>query len=922
MGKIFLYVRPSETRRGDFNADFNADFRKGFAYALPVDMGDDELIIYNYTLNDLNNPTIVRNSYSCTATLPRTRRNNKVFGNFFRSDRVTGNGFDASRKTPFVIYDEKGAILESGYLSLDAVTRDGYEVTLYGGLGSFFHNLATDSEGNARTMASLTYLPRRTYPNDIDFTINAENVQEAWTRLRTGSGGHSRWAVINFAPCYNGISDDFDHDKILIKTSAFNNIPNSGGGKSPRNGYALATLDAPVNEWIVRDLRSYKQRPVLSVAKALDAISDPTNNGGWSVNWHGDFAFTRSSWVTLPMLSANNKYTRSSVITNGWRIRNQYTEIQNSNQIEIFSRSFSMSPFRTSSGSAEVSATIRVNPRIENTATLYDCDSKVYRISLFQVIGYRSNGEIAAASNVYAVTNNYFPASVLDGYITRHITPIAGRITNETRNINRFYSAPDPAVTKILGHYENGKFKADAGGYDYVDIPISGYGIDSYEVRYKVVYGNVGTAQYGLTASHLGITCVSNLTASSSSWVETARFTDWQLINETIQYTAIRSGAEVTKADILTTDYSPADFLISLARLNGWYFVVSQDSKSVDIYDRATFYTGEAVDLSRRVDMSTAEVTPIAAESKFYDFAYPESYGGLTSEYEARTGRKYASIRVNTGYEFDDEPIEQFGGLIFKGAAMLTDYDKQYCNFRAADNVQYFGWQMKPVTYTFGDKATGTAEYTDPGKTPASITPFNRKGEANVDAISKICLFDKDGKGEAGDGVLLYYDSRFLYGGASYQISDDTAEMFYQNEGKPCYILNNDSISIIPQNVPFFRRGMIENYAYNPDAKISTSWDIQAPTEVYDYNFPNVDVNGGVYARQWRDMISDRYNKDTRVVKVKTNLSKLAISYESFRKFYYFDGAVWVLNNVKDYALNSDDLATCEFIKVNDIANY
>lgn len=923
MGKLQLYVRTNTRNIGDFNADFNADFRRNFSYYTAVDLDDDDLVIYNYTLDDLNNPTIVRNSYSCTLTLPKTRNNNTAFGFFSRSDRMTADGFDASRKTPFIIYADNGKIIESGYLSLDKVTRNGYDVTLYGGLGSFFRALSVDEDGNARTMASLRYLPRRPYPKDVSFTINATTIKNAWAHILNGRLVNPLYSVINFAPCYNGVTDGFDADKILYKNGEYSNLPYRS---IARNGYALATLKEPVNEWIVRDLRSYMQRPVLNVGKALDAISDPDNNGGWSVNWHGDFWFSRGSWVTLKMLQSNDKYSHTSVIEKGWNLRNQFTNIQKSNEVEMFGRTYSMLSGRTSAGLAEVSATVRVRARIDALGHYVDSDSKVLRASLFQVIGYNSSGEQVAVSKVYALTNRYPLDQRVDTFITNHIQPISGRLTADTPGLskNLFYSAPNPEVTKIYGTYEDNLFTTTAESLQYVDIPISGYGIDSYEIRYKVIYENAGTATYDLDGSQRGITCVSNFSTGTDSWKYTPRFTDWELINESVTFSSIRSGAEVSKDDLLTTDYTPADFLISLARLNGWYFVADEAKKTVDIYSRDMFYNGEIEDISARVDMTTAKITPIAAESKYYEFAYPETYGGIAKDFEERTGRKYASIRVNTGYEFDDEPIEQMNGLIFKGAPMLTDRDKQYSTFRASDAITYFGWQMQPITYTFGDKATGTTDLVVEGKAPAAITAFNSKGVQYGDAISKVQLCDADGKSETGDGVLLWFDTKTMRGTASYQISDDTLEMLYQNENKPCYLLDAATGSnwLAPSQIPFFRRAYISNQPYNPNALIQNTWDMQAPTKSYDANFPNVDANGGVYAQYWGGLVHDRYNKDTRVVEVKTNLRGIAISYESFRKFYLFDGALWVLNKVKDYALNSDELTTCEFIKVQDTSNY
>ena len=95
-----------------------------------VDLDDQSFILFNYTMEDLSNPTIVKNSFSQQITLKGTANNNAIFGDAFRLDRRVGNDggqagadFNPSVKTPFVIYNEMGEILESGYAKLDTITR-------------------------------------------------------------------------------------------------------------------------------------------------------------------------------------------------------------------------------------------------------------------------------------------------------------------------------------------------------------------------------------------------------------------------------------------------------------------------------------------------------------------------------------------------------------------------------------------------------------------------------------------------------------------------------------------------------------------------------------------------------------------------------------------------------------------------------
>ena len=131
-----------------------------------VDLDDNSFILFNYTMEDLSNPTIVKNSFSKQITLKGTPTNNEIFGNLYRTDRKTifgdahtGVSFNPLRKTPFVIYNERNEIIESGYVKVDSVNKisGGYEykVALYGGLGSLFYDLTYNESGNKITLADL-----------------------------------------------------------------------------------------------------------------------------------------------------------------------------------------------------------------------------------------------------------------------------------------------------------------------------------------------------------------------------------------------------------------------------------------------------------------------------------------------------------------------------------------------------------------------------------------------------------------------------------------------------------------------------------------------------------------------------------------------------------------------------------------------
>lgn len=300
-----------------------------------ADLDDESLVLFNYTREEMANPTIVKNSYSQTVTLPGTATNNAIFGHYFRLDRVTessstawtGRWFNALRQTPFEIRDERGSIVESGYLKLESVTRKGsdicsYGVSLYGGLGAFFYELTYDEEGNKKTLASLVYGGGDYIPARERVPLTAATVQEAWAALKAGTAG--LWQIVNFAPCYNGLPKcKFDADKAVYNTtSKADKMPNlytattsegvDYGPKSDAGGYILLQMEQEHTEWEVQDLRAYLQRPVIRVKAIIEALQNTANTGGWTfktdifdddnaMSWQTD------GWMTLPMFDRDNK---------------------------------------------------------------------------------------------------------------------------------------------------------------------------------------------------------------------------------------------------------------------------------------------------------------------------------------------------------------------------------------------------------------------------------------------------------------------------------------------------------------------------------------------------------------------------------------------------------------------------------------
>ena len=136
-------------------------------------------------------------------------------------------------------------------------------------MGSFLYSLSYDDNGERKSLASLDYLGTDDSDTELDFAINATNVAAAWKRFEESQDViNDIWDVINFAPAYNGIPDgDFSADKAIVVPSKIG-LQDTISGHTLKSGYALVNLSENHDEWSVKDLRSYLQRPVFSMIRS------------------------------------------------------------------------------------------------------------------------------------------------------------------------------------------------------------------------------------------------------------------------------------------------------------------------------------------------------------------------------------------------------------------------------------------------------------------------------------------------------------------------------------------------------------------------------------------------------------------------------------------------------------------------------
>lgn len=916
-----------------------------------ADLSTDSLVQMNYKADDLNNPAVVKNSYSQQVTLPSTRNNDAIFGMIFRADRRTtagsggtGPAFSPLVRTPFSIYSEAGELLESGYMKLDSVTdkngRVSYGVTLYGGLGSFFYTLSYDDEGNELTLADLPLLSDN--PEDkIEFTINKETVAEAWAALRAGTAGP--WQVVNFAPAYNGLPEgDFSADVGVGNPAYVGGVVSrveGGNVYRPINNNALYDLGEEFTEWQTKDLRSYLQRPVFSVKGMIAAIGRYAASKGFTLNLDNTFFNSANeayekAWVTLPLLTTYERDGEEEEITLSG---NAFTDDVNVGRsgIPVIRN---LSPYLTTPD-ARVTVTCTIHPAIAMTTEPF----KQNKFWINRGLPSNATGVEGTAIFVqlllYDTYGRVTSGSPLQVFMTQ---PVSGTFTApDLADISgvpyekRFGVAPDI-------HYEELPYygKAYFGLTEmYWWRMVSGVSLEAIGTRVSRAAVNAYAAVLNKTSEGFTVYPLYEFQAYALSFDGSVAIRQninaWGafVTDAVATYDATpgyRSDSKITQSILLSDTMTPAEFLLSYSKTFGLSYTYDKGSKTVSLLTRNSLYTDDVVDIEDRIDRSKdIKTTPLVSESKWLSFASGEAEGDFVEFYRKKYGREYGDQKVNTGYDFNADTNDVLESVEFTGGAEVLEKSIYYNNITSGPNGPSGLNGRTRICSTFLNGAASYKLYLNgfdkddsvdlEGITPdatATITPFNVPLPA-YDIIPKLQCHTDDGSATDGKGILLFLrgsiadDEAAATAYARFIISDDSSAMENLNGG-PCWELSN---GIAASNMPIFGRHWMNGN------EIEQTMDFGIPAEI---DIPNLSVNSeaAIYTRYWQKYVEDMYNVDTRICSAYVDFRGIQVGEELLRKFFFFDGAIWRMNGISNYSLTTVGTTQCEFVKVMDRAAY
>lgn len=844
---------------------------------------------------------------------------------------------------------------------------------------------------------------------DLNFIINKDTVLNAWENL-IGNGNpdliitddtnrscttEPKWRVINFCPAYNGIPDDFDADKCFINMSGItkattdttiaayvgsngtvigNNHPTATQITAGR-GYSMGEIGQPITEWDAKDLRSYLQRPCLNVHRTILACCCPENNGGYDVRLSEKFMgrwtenpYWTSSWMTLPMLKELN-------VEGG-----QVTEISAATLTKVDDYHYRVD-FDTSTISSINGVRMRLNPHFTSTGpitgpTLYSyhiwestngftlqANKYVKRYVtgggyIMQVLGKNANGDIVAQSKAYVFCTNRYAA---DGK-----TPIWKPFWHEGDGPEPEYEVVGGFWKQIGGEWVFCDSNSNKKSIDFeipnsvelASIEIKSMMVNSRAVEYK--FAGSSSRSLGAdsflsvynTAQQTGAFGLHTLgeVAGSGSTTGTVVPTIESFYTRTTDYESMFSDTYIPKEKLLSTPFTPLDFLLSYCKMFGLYFYMNPDEEAEDpvrcpngvvhILDRSEFYNGQVVDLEDYIDRSkTMDITPTVAQSKFLTFKQEAVESDCEDDYESTYGHTYGRQLVNTSWNFDNSSVDLYDGNVFKSAINVQEKDEYYKTLDSR-NYQPFitAGGFRQVLF---DRTSNSTYPRNVDKSYPATSPINEFALLNYDQCPRMQFHGKDNEAADGAYVLCFFQQRYVGGsdggvacvdGGHYILTDDIPEMVYWNDGTPCWIMsagdnrpnqfNSDSpytrICWHINQLPFFTRDW---YSYGMfDKPIVHSWNFGHPKTLFSPN-TNDTYGSSIYDMCWKSYIRDLYDVDNRRLTCYVNFDERP-SGEAMRRFYWFDNCMWRLNEVKDWNILGYESTKCEFVKVLDAQAY
>lgn len=356
----------------------------------------------------------------------------------------------------------------------------------------------------------------------------------------------------------------------------------------------------------------------------------------------------------------------------------------------------------------------------------------------------------------------------------------------------------------------------------------------------------------------------------------------------------VRSYTMVEYKDMVRSGTMMLEMLLSYCLPFGLIFKKDLITNRIKVQTRETHFKNYSiVDWTNKLDYSkTYKKTPIPFDYRYAVLKWKDSSSFYAEYFREKYNREYAQVRLNTGWEFDDNTKNLFENNILYNCVESFEFDS------------YFGRWLQ-----FGSGVASSNNLF--GKLLALFDKSNRDRENNTDRFT-MAIYDgvKDTDGDGTIGLDTFYitdddtvlSSRDIY---CWEYNQDNVEPQFDNENRHYPVYRQES-----NQIPSFVRRTKTH-----------SLDFAVPAESYDER-DIYDPNSTIYNRYWKYYLEERLNNQNNILTAYFYLTNEEVQLWDFTKFVKIHDTLWFVNKIQDFDVVGESSTKCELIRVNDIDRY
>ena len=830
---------------------------------------------------DLSNPTTIINDWSKTVSIPFTQKNNNLFGNIYKTDRVivsdgtdknTGIYFNPTLKMDFRLQDGDNVIM-TGYAKMNEIKqKDGkgtYEITLFGELGKVLSEMKKITFDTSTD--DVTYLIDGS--EYVAENINAQLVFSAWnasgqTQSKLYSKDSPQYKVtdiIGFAP-NNSYSECFKYDTYQEGFNGSNTFENELGsgftadtGVEPKTIISNGLLPREIGEY-----RSYLQLPYIYWNKMFQLFQYKAEElTGYKfdldISW---FNASNPYWYNLVyMLKAfpfskkgelyNNLYDLAFGPYGGsggsWKTNNNTLTSsvwQTEKQLDYF--------FAKSDTSTEIidmcdfASPVSLWEIPEGSSVAFSLPFRVFVGDTYGIV-----------DNPYLNPDNALLIKVSIIGANNNTKTLKFLIKRSTSTITE-----DDAITVIND--------------EHITLNTTSYIISEIETVFvadRETYGNSVSFSINMQWKTTSNPLTSNTTKNGIKIITVSIYPSiYKKLSVNIIKNQFKSNSLFTLNDLWNNDYNLFDEVIKYCKMYRISISIDDINKKIVFQPFNKYFENYTVeDWTDKVDKSKDfNIVPIVFDSKYILFNYKDSNTKLGKEYNEKFGVNYGDYRLKTEYNFNSETKKLFDDIT--PSIVNTDNVLSWKNLSTNHNI----------VYSF----------------PAEIYVDN-KDEDN----KQIDLF---GAYYFHNG-LQPFSAEAALNLVAVKISDDT----------PFQLANNTYFYSRKEGY----RLLVDTYPKLDIVNGDNLCVFNAPMENYTY-INNYGGKNSIYTNFWEKYINERYNIQNKKITCYVKLTPIEYIQFKWNKFVRIGNQLCMVNKIYDYDISSNQPTKVDLITIQDVTGY